>query len=77
MGRRDSDDGGVGWQGVRLREPAFMLEGSWAQALATVTSLGAASLLGASCFPSIMSSKGENPVHFGRAMVAPSASLPS
>jgi len=77
VGRRDSDDGGVGWQGVRLRDPAFVLEGSWAKALATATPLGAASLLGASCFPSSMSSKGENSVHFGRATVAPSVSLPS
>ena len=77
MGRRDSDDGGEGWQGVRLRDPAFVLEGSWAKTLATATPLGVASLLGASYFPSSMSSKGENPVYFGRATVAPSASLPS
>ena len=51
VGRRDSDDGGVGWRGVRLRDPAFVLEVSWAKALATATPLGAASLLGASCFP--------------------------
>ena len=41
-----------------------MLEGSWAKALATATPLGAASLLGASRFPSAMSSKGENLIHF-------------
>jgi len=54
-----------------------VLEGSWAKALATATPLGAASLLGASYFPTSMSSKGENSVHFGRATVTPLASLPS
>ena len=39
--------------------------------------LGAASLLGASYFPTSISSKGENSVHFGRATVTPLASLPS
>jgi len=38
---------------------------------------GDASLLGASYFPTSMSSKGENPIHFGRATVTPLASLPS
>ena len=66
-----------GWQGVRLRDPSSVLEGSWAKALATATPLGAASLFGTSCFPSSMSSKGENPVHFRHATVAPSVSLPS
>jgi hypothetical protein len=52
------------WQGVQLRDPAFLLEGSRAKALATAMPWASFSLLGASCFPSSMSSKGENPVHF-------------
>ena len=49
VGRRDSGVSGVGWQGVWLRDSAFVLEGSWAKALATATPLGVVSLLGASC----------------------------
>ena len=51
-GWQDSGDGSAGWQGVWLLGPAFVLEGSWAKALATATPVGTASLFVASCFSS-------------------------